>query len=334
MKLLLIKTSSMGDVIHVLPALSDALQHIPNLKVDWLIEEGFSDIPSWHPAVNKVIPVALRRWRKSIWQNLKNGEIKRFFKALRQEKYDVIIDAQGLLKSAVMTRFARGKRFGFGKGSSKEPVFWAYHCPVSVCQNQHAVKRLRQLFARSLDYPEPNSVPDYGIAPYFSQSQTKENLMFVHGTTWPTKHWPEPYWIELAKMVCEAGLKVIIPSGNQIEKERAERIAKISMQIEVLAKMNLTELAKVMAQTKAVVAVDTGLSHLAAALNIPTLTLYGPTDPKKIGTMGQNQIQLTSHFPCCRQRNCSSPDCNKAISPPCFAEITPAKVWDRLQTLL
>jgi heptosyltransferase-1 len=333
MKVLLIKTSSMGDIIHALPALTDAMKHIPNLKVDWIVEEGFSEIPAWHPAVNKVIPIAFRRWRKSLWNALKSGEIKAFFKSLRQEKYDIVIDAQGLIKSAVITRLARGKRFGFGKGSTKEPVAWAYQHPQTVARNQHAVKRLRELFAKCFNYPEPNSAPDYGIADYFGSSETKEPIMFVHGTTWPTKHWPENYWIELAKMLSAAGLKVNIPNGNQKEKARAEKIAQVSPYIQVLPKMNLTELAKLIAKTKAVVAVDTGLSHLAAALNIPTVTLYGPTDPMKIGTAGQHQIHISTTFDCCRQRNCTRSD-SQGIYPPCYTEITPARVWDSLQTLL
>ncbi|MDF2529634.1 MAG: ADP-heptose--LPS heptosyltransferase [Gammaproteobacteria bacterium] len=334
MKLLLIKTSSMGDVIHALPALTDAMQHFPNLRVDWVVEEGFIDIPTWHPAVNKVIPIAMRRWRKSLWQNLKNGEIKQFVKALRQQKYDVIIDAQGLIKSALITRLAKGKRFGFGKGSTKEPVAWAYHCPQIISRNQHAVTRLRELFAKCLNYPMPDSKPDYGITPFFSRSELKQDVMFVHGTTWPSKHWPEAYWIELANTLTQAGYKLKLPHSNQVEKDRAELIAKVSSQIEVLPKMTLTELGHEIAKMKAIVAVDTGLSHLAAALNIPTVTLYGPTDPNKIGTMGQNQIHLASHFACCRKKVCTYVNSTQIMNPPCYTEITPAKVWANLQTII
>ncbi|MDO8954052.1 MAG: lipopolysaccharide heptosyltransferase I [Gammaproteobacteria bacterium] len=334
MKLLLIKTSSMGDVIHALPALTDAMQNIPNLEVTWVVEEGFKDIPSWHPAVKKVIPIALRRWRKSLWKYLRNDEIRQFIKALRKEQYDVIIDAQGLMKSAVLTKLARGKRFGFGKGSTKEPVAWAYHCPQIVARNQHAVKRLRELFAKSLSYTEPTSIPDYGIANYFNPSAQKTDLLFVHGTTWPTKHWPEAYWIELAKIVTAQGYKIKIPVSNPIESQRAEHIAAISSQIEILPKMNLTALAKIIANVQGIVAVDTGLSHLAAALNIPTVTVYGPTDPNKIGTMGQHQIHLKTPFACCGNRVCTKTNPSQIISPPCYTDITPDKVWTNLQSLL
>jgi heptosyltransferase-1 len=334
MKVLIIKTSSMGDIIHALPALTDAMKRIPMLRVDWVVEEGFRDIPTWHPAVNKVIPIAFRRWRKSLWKSLISGEVKAFFKALRQERYDLVLDAQGLMKSAVITRLARGKRVGFGKSSSKEPVAWAYHETITVGRNQHAVTRLRELFSKCFNYPQPDSIPDYGIAQHFASDETKKNILFVHGTTWPTKHWPEAYWLELAKILTQAGLTVSIPNANAIERERAERIAQVSTHIEVLPKMNLTELAKVIANTQAIVAVDTGLSHLAAALNVPTLSLYGPTDPKKIGTMGQNQIHIESTFNCCRQKICTLAKKDQAIHPPCYNEITPAKVWENLQTLL
>ena len=103
MRVLLVKTSSLGDVIHTLPALTDAQRAIPGIQFDWVVEEGFAEIPAWHPAVAQVIPVAIRRWRKHPLQTLRSGEWRRFKARLRETHYDLVIDAQGLLKSAWLT---------------------------------------------------------------------------------------------------------------------------------------------------------------------------------------------------------------------------------------
>lgn len=195
MRVLLVKTSSLGDVIHTLPALTDAARAIPGIQFDWVVEEGFAEIPAWHPAVARVIPVAIRRWRKNLWQTLRNGEWRRFKQRLKEVDYDLVIDAQGLLKSAWLTRYV-GKTpvAGLDRDSAREPLASRfYRRAYPVAWGQHAVERTRQLFAQALDYPLPESVGDYGLdreqladadpgAPY---------LVFLHGTTWDTKHWPE-----------------------------------------------------------------------------------------------------------------------------------------------
>jgi len=333
MKLLLIKTSSMGDVIHTLPALTDAMQQVPNLEVTWVVEESFSEIPSWHPAVKNIIPIALRRWRKSLLKYVLNGEIKQCISAIRAQQYDVIIDAQGLLKSAWIAKLAHGKSFGYAKGSSKEPVAWAYNCPQTIDRNQHAVKRLRELLAKSLGYPEPQSSPDYGIEAHFNPSGQKQSLMFVHGTTWPSKHWPQAYWLKLAQLLSQQGYCIKVPNSNAAELERAKKLAEVSSLVEILPKTSLTQLASIMASMQAVIAVDTGLSHLAAALNIPTITLYGPTDPAKIGTYGQHQVHLKTAFACCGKKICAKAS-NQVLNPPCYTELTPDLVYSNLQSLL
>ncbi|HDP3420481.1 TPA: lipopolysaccharide heptosyltransferase I, partial [Pseudomonas aeruginosa] len=229
MRVLLVKTSSLGDVIHTLPALTDAARAIPGIQFDWVVEEGFAEIPAWHPAVARVIPVAIRRWRKNLWQTLRNGEWRRFKQRLKEVDYDLVIDAQGLLKSAWLTRYV-GKTpvAGLDRDSAREPLASRfYRRAYPVAWGQHAVERTRQLFAQALDYPLPESVGDYGLdreqladadpgAPY---------LVFLHGTTWVTKHWPEAYWRELAERMCERGWSVRLPWGSAAERERAGRLA-------------------------------------------------------------------------------------------------------------
>lgn len=293
-KVLVVKTSSLGDVIHTLPALSDAARVYPSISFDWLVEQGFSEIPSWHPQVARVIPVAWRRWRKNLWRAWRDGEIQQWYKNLRAERYDAVIDAQGLLKSALMARIAVGAHCGLDFSSARESMaalFYQRRYPVIF--QQHAVTRARQLFAHALNYPCPDSAPDYAIRAHFPLDVGKGNtILLVHGTTWTTKEWPEPQWIGLAKHCVAAGFTVQLPWGNAVEKARAERIAAADPGIEVLPKTSLSDLAQLLLNAKAVVAVDTGIGHLAAALSVPTLSLYGPTDPEQIGARGDHQIHL------------------------------------------
>lgn len=309
MRVLIIKTSSLGDVIHTLPALTDAAHAIPGIRFDWVVEEGFAEIPSWHPAVDQVIPVAIRRWRKNLWQTIKSGEWKAFKQRVRERKYDLVIDAQGLVKSAWLTRYVKAPVAGLDRYSAREG--WAsrfYDRRLSVATGQHAVERVRQLFAMALAYDLPEGIGNYGLdlerlqlppaAPY---------VVFLHGTTWATKHWPEAYWRELAERMGRRKLEVRLPWGNPAEKARAERIAQGLNNCQVLPKLNLAGVARVLAAAKACVAVDTGLGHLAAALDVPTISLFGPTNPGLTGAYGRTQIHQASDWPCapCLQKKCT-----------------------------
>lgn len=228
MRVLVIKTSSLGDVIHALPALTDAARAIPGIRFDWVVEEGFAEIPTWHPAVDKVIPVAIRRWRKNIWQTLKSGEWRRFKQQVQSTKYDLVIDAQGLLKSAWLTRYVRAPIAGFDKHSAREPMAARFYSRrLAVARGQHAVERLRQLFAVALGYDLPKGLGDYGLSTekLLGLPPKKPFVLLLHGTTWDTKHWPEAYWRELAERMGRLGVDVKLPWGNAAEKARAERLA-------------------------------------------------------------------------------------------------------------
>lgn len=295
MKVLIVKTSSLGDVIHTLPALTDAAHHIPNIRFDWVVEEAFAEIPKWHPQVEKILPIAWRRWRKNLLAAWREKKLQEFYKSLREENYDLIIDAQGLVKSALITCFAKGLHCGLDYHSAREPLAsFLYQRRFKVVFEQHAVTRARQLFAHVLNYPCPEDKPDYAIRKYFKSDNTEErkNILFIHGTTKTSKEWPEKYWIALANRCVENGWQVQIPWGNSVEKLRAERIAASGLGITVLQKSSLSTLAHLLLQAKAAVSVDTGIGHLAAALSVPTVSLYGPTDPTQIGACGDFQIHL------------------------------------------
>jgi len=332
-RVLVVKTSSLGDVLHTLPALTDAARQLPGITFDWVVEEAFAEVPAWHAAVDSVIPVALRRWKHNPFKVLRAGEPQAAVRQLRRHKYDLVIDAQGLLKSAVIARFARGPRAGLDRDSAREPIAAsAYHRKFAVPRQQHAVQRVRQLFAAALAYELPDAVPDYGIKQHFSVRAAERYLVFLHGTTWPTKHWPEQYWTELASMAAAEGLQVKLPWGNKAERERAARIAAVHTAVEVLPRMSLGELAPLIASASGVVGVDTGLVHLAAALGRPCITLYGSTDPGLIGTLGEGQVHLQVQFECapCHNRKCMY-EARSAVSPACYETLKPEKVWSQIE---
>lgn len=320
MKVLIVKTSSMGDVIHTLPALTDAQKALPNIRFDWVAEENFVEIPRWHTAVNETIPVALRRWRKNLCRRRTWTEWRNYLKRLRAERYDAVIDAQGLIKSALfVTRPAKGKKYGYGRHSAREGFSSLFYDEkFDTPYQQHAVERIRKLFAAALGYEMPAGPGDYGIAQNFAKNAENPTacqpyMVVVHATTRADKHWKEEYWAELLKKSALQGMYVRLPWGNETEKRRAERLAEVSSNIQVLPKLTLSGLASQIANAKLVVSVDTGLSHLAAALDKPNIILYGATDPMLIGAYGKNQHYLTAEN---------------------MAEISPCRVLQALENVL
>ena len=334
MHVLIIKLSSLGDVIHTLPALTDATRALPGIRFDWVVESAYAEIPAWHPAVDQVLPVSLRQWRKQLWHTWRSGTWQNFRQHLRARYYDQIIDAQGLLKSAALAYQAHGLRSGLAADSAREPLAaWVYQQRHTVPRDQHAVTRLRQLFALSLGYPQPSGLPDYGLPKYSMTTliPARPTLVFLHGTTWPTKHWPDSHWLELALTAARAGFRVRLPWGNEVEHARAQRIAEAHPHISVIPATGLQGLAAELSTACAVVGVDTGLVHLAAALQVPSLSLYGATDPALTGSYGERQSHLQSQFPCapCVRRRCHYTG-SSTVFPACFEELSVTVVWEAL----
>ncbi len=323
MKVLLVKTSSMGDVIHTLPAVSDAAAALPGIRFDWVVEEGMAAIPGWHPAVDRVIPIALRRWRRSPLAAWRRGEWREYRHALTARQYDAVIDAQGLLKSAILSALpARGPRHGYDRESAREPLAARfYQHRIRVPKDMHAVERSRHLLARALGYCVPEAMGDYRLRERFAATIRPRSLVFIHATTWPDKHWPESYWSELAGMALADGWTIELPWGDEAGHARARRIAGGRPGIEVLPRLGLEEIAQRLAGAAGIVSVDTGLSHLAAALDRPNVVLFGPTDPGLVGGYGRRQL-------CLRASEC--PPVETRTDPQIFAPLTPAIVWAHL----
>jgi len=334
MRVLLIKTSSLGDVLHTLPALTDAAEAIPGIRFDWVVEEAFAEIPEWHPAVGRMIQVAIRRWRKAPLKAILSGEWTTFRRQLRAREYDLVLDAQGLIKSALLSRMAKGRVVGLDKNSAREPLasrFYQQGFPVE--RGEHAIVRLRKLFAKALDYELPTSALDYGINRADpEEEEATPSILFVHGTTWATKHWPYQYWVELAGVVNSAGYKVLLPWGSAEERARAERIA-ADRDAEVIPRGSLDALSRRIQQATGAVCVDSGIAHLVAALGTPSVTIYGPTVSTLTGTTGDHQLHMDSDLECapCQKRECIYRG-DPATDSLCLRQITPEMVWQKLHS--
>lgn len=334
MRVLLIKTSSMGDIIHTLPALTDAGRALPGIKFDWVIEEAFSEIPRWHPLVDRIIPAPIRRFRKGIFSQATRAGWRALRKELQDQDYDLILDAQGLIKSAFLTFFTKGIRAGLDWGSARESLAsLAYQRQCTVNFHQHAIVRMRSLFSQALGYRLPDTAPDFNLdSSVFKQADKQEKyLVFLHGTTWVTKQWPETYWVALATLAAKEGYRIKISGGNEAELARAKRIAlqAPSDVVELVPRLSITNMASLIANAKAAIAVDTGFGHLAAALNVPIVSLYGATNPKYTSAIGKQSLHLAADFPCapCLSRTCTYKK-TKEVTPACYTTIPPERVWE------
>lgn len=289
MRILIVKTSSLGDVIHNLPVVNDIRRQFPEAKIDWCAEESFSAIPKLHPAVGEVIPVALRRWRKHLLKAATWRELAEFRWRLQSRRYDAVIDTQGLLKSALLARQADGPRLGYDAASAREPVAARfYDRRFRVSRELHAVIRNRRLVAAALGY-ELLGEPDYGIevpAANFSWLPHRAYVVFLTATSRDDKLWPEANWLKLGAELNALGFSAVLPGGSKIERERAVRLAAAIPGAIAAPSMSIPELAALLAGARAAVGVDTGLTHLAVALKLPTVALYTATDPGLTGVLG------------------------------------------------
>lgn len=286
---LFIKTSSLGDVIHHMPALTEARARRPDARFHWVVEEAYAPLVRLHPAVDRVIVVAWRRWRHHLHHAQTRREMTAFLRELRDCAFDEIIDTQGLIRTGLIARLARGNRHGYDAASIKErPAAWFYDVKHAVPRTLHAIERNRLLTARALGY-EMAGKPDYGLDRRRLATPASRYGILLHGTARREKQWPEDHWRALVQMLGRE-FDLVVPFGTAEERARSERIA--SGLARVPDFQPLGEMAKTIAGATFVVGVDTGLLHLAAALGVPLVALYGPSDPKLTGPCGRGPIKL------------------------------------------
>ncbi len=339
MRVLIVKLSSMGDLVQALPAITDASRALPGIAFDWVVDEAFAEIPRWHPAVVNTLTTAHRRWREHPVRDWRSGEIPEFLRRLRATRYDRVIDSQTNIKSAVVTLLARGEKYGPDKHSVREKgAQLAYHHRVPVDTDQLAIERWRQMFASILDYPRPTVAADFGLSQMCWPSpdcipREQPYLVFVTNASWSNKRWPDACWAQLFELAAMQGYRVLLPWGSVAEREQAEKLAALFDHCDVLPRLSLTDLAGLFRGSAGAVCNDTGLAHIAACVETPMVTVYGPTDPRLIGATGpwSSHIAATGYdcIPCykrrCQVAGYSGPEAQ------CLKTITPGQVWRALR---
>lgn len=292
MRVLLVKLSSLGDVIHNLPVASDLAAAFPACEIDWAVDPPYAEIVALHPAVRNVFPVPLRRLKKKWWSKASWSEMRESRDRLRARHYDRILDTQGLLKSALVARWAGGPVSGYDAASAREPVATRFYDERwAVSRGLHAVARNRLLASHVFGYHLTERI-DYGIAapsrelPWLPR---RPYVVLLHATSRDDKRWPDDDWIALARRLDDAGMGVVLPWGNAREQEISRRLAARLGNATMPPALTLTDAAALMAGARAVVGVDTGLAHLAVALGRPTIGLYITTEPARTGLLGNQE---------------------------------------------
>ncbi|MBV8840595.1 MAG: lipopolysaccharide heptosyltransferase I [Alphaproteobacteria bacterium] len=291
--ILFIKTSSLGDVIHHMPAVSDARAHRPQARIGWVVEEAFAPLVRLHRAVDSVIPVASRRWRRAPFSRATWREVGAFRSAMRAQTHETVIDAQGLVRSALIARFARGRRHGYDRESVRErAAAWFYDAHYRVDRSLHAITRNRALTAQVLGYAVEGPV-DFGLdRAVLAQGETTRDAILLHATARPEKEWRVDDWIAIARALAARGYRPVLPWGTERERKRSVAIATAVSAATVPERAALDSVARMIARAALVVGVDTGLLHLAAALGVPLVAIFAGTMPQQHGPLGTGRIEI------------------------------------------
>jgi len=292
-EILFIKTSSLGDVVHHMPALTDARRECPHARFTWVVEETYAPLVRLHPAVDEVIPVASRRWRKRPHASETWGEVRGLLRTVRARNYDAVVDTQGLVRSALIAKATRGTRHGYDSRSIREPVAsWFYDVRHRVSRDLHAVERNRLLTGLALGY-EPFGAPDYGLnRRQLAGAAGHPYGVLLHGTAQARKQWPVADWIAFGAMIARQGHDLVLPWGTEAERARAVEIARALPHARVGERVPLDDMARLIAGASFVVGVDTGLLHLAAALGVPLVAIFGASEPGLTGPAGAGPISV------------------------------------------
>jgi len=295
-RILLVKLSSLGDVIHLMPALCDLRRRFPAAQVAWAVEAPYAELVRLHPGVDEVIPVALRALRRTplavhAWRDIRSAR-----GTLARGRWDYVVDAQGLVKSAVVARWARASVFGLDRKSAREPFAARfYDVPIAVPRGLHAVVRTRRLLGEVFGYGVV-SAPNYGLrspAAPPAWAPSHPYAVLLHAASRAGKRWPEERWIALGRALAANGYAPVFPGGTTAEREDAARLAAgVGAGAIASPAMALAEAAALIGHAAGAVGVDTGLTHLAVALGVPTVGIYCATSPQLTGLHGPNAVNL------------------------------------------
>lgn len=291
-RILIVKTSSMGDVVHALPLAGDLRRRCPSTPIDWLVEEGFAAIPRMHSAVDRVVTVAVRRWRRAPLAPATWREVRAVRAQLRSAHYGAILDCQGLLKSALLARWARGPRWGPDRVSAREPLAaLLYTHAVAVSREWHAIDRNRALGSaacgtdvgtRATFGLDPPPVTD----PALLAATSVPFAVLLTNASRASKLWPDARWRLVQRELRARGLHSLLFAGSAGETEATRRRAEGMTDARLAPRSGLDQVAAVLARARVVVGLDTGLTHLSAALGTPTLGLFCDYDPRLVGVTG------------------------------------------------
>ncbi|PBB38591.1 lipopolysaccharide heptosyltransferase I [Mesorhizobium sp. WSM3868] len=316
MRVLIVKTSSMGDVIHTFPAVEDALRNRPDISFDWCVEEAFAAIVALHPAIGTIHKVAIRRWRKKPFDRGTWREMAGLRRAFRSRRYDLVIDAQGLLKSAVVAKQSGAPIAGFDPSSAREPsATLLYERKYAVPRELHAIERTRRLFGLALGYQADLSTLSSGIVPPAGGLSGVEGktAFLLHGTSREDKKWPVEDWVETARRLVSQQFTPIVTWSNEAEKRVAEAIAGAVPETVLVPKSPLADVAAILGRSTLVIGADTGLTHLASAFGLPTVAIFLATEPGLTGPRGPYSSTLLA---------------------PAGGKVTPAEVMAEAERLL
>jgi len=303
-RILIVKLSSLGDVVHAMAAVQDIRRALPAARIDWVVERAFAPLVSRCEGVQRVIPVDLRSWRRRPLAPQTRIQWRAFKTELQQTAYDAVIDLQGLTKSAwiawLANKAAGGLHFSLGNrtdGSSFEaPARWLADRAVTLEKHVHAVQRSRLLCAAALGYTVQGA-PDFGLrpgteVPSHAPDPAARTVLLVHGTSRADKEWPADHWIALGQRLNAAGYRVALPQANAHELRVSESIAASLSDATVWPPMTLDVLVDSMAACAGVIGVDSGLSHIAVALGLPHVQLYNFDTAWRTGVENDRQVSV------------------------------------------
>jgi len=287
----------MGDLMHALPALTEAKEHKEDISFDWVVDTNFASVPSWHPSVNKIITTDHRNWKKQLFSKNSRKSLRGVINQINDNNYDLVVDMQNNLKSAFISYLCKHDVVGLDSKSAREyPAHLAYSKRINVDKKLHAIERQKKLLGDALGYEYEQGPINYGASfnAFIKPNITLPDKYFVlvQNASWITKQWSIGNWQQLILYLEDKGIVMLLPSGNLEELEKAKEICSVSEKAQAIDLMPLDEIAYMVQHADFCICSDTGLAHLSALIGTPSITLYGPTKTSLIGTMGINQNHL------------------------------------------